>query len=126
MSISKKLSKIIQEKIAVNRCRIYNLAEKVETVLSKSQCADCGESDSSMLEFDHVRGTKSFAISTAIEKLVTEDSLEAELAKCDVRCRNCHIKRHYPDGHRYLSPEYLEGLVDKSAKAIMKRYGFYL
>lgn len=65
--------------------------------LSTHPCIDCGEPDPMFLEFDHVRGTKSFTISNRISHYVWGRILE-EIAKCDVRCLKCHrlktIKTH--------------------------------
>lgn len=46
------------------------------------------------MDFDHVRGTKSFAISTNTYHIGIA-RLTAEIAKCDVRCPNCHRLRHH-------------------------------
>lgn len=56
--------------------------------LENHPCVDCGEQDPVVLEFDHVRGEKSYTITNmALHSL---DNIEAEIAKCDVRCANCH------------------------------------
>ncbi len=61
-------------------------------ILGRSSCVDCGEVDPAVLEFDHV-GPKRFAISDAVggERALAE--LEAEVARCEVRCANCHRLR---------------------------------
>ena len=51
-------------------------------------CVDCGESDPVVLEFDHVRGEKLACISVLQEASL--ERLKTEVAKCDVRCGNCH------------------------------------
>jgi hypothetical protein len=56
-------------------------------------CVDCGESDPVVLEFDHVRGVKSGHISTMARTPVSLRKLQAEMAKCDVRCANCHRRK---------------------------------
>ena len=55
-------------------------------------CVDCGESDLIVLEFDHVRGTKSFNISWYVSqgRSTRVDLLREEIDKCEVRCANCH------------------------------------
>ena len=52
-------------------------------------CADCGESNPSVLTFDHVRGQKFYDMSKA-DSLA---GLRQEVQKCDVVCFNCHMKR---------------------------------
>ena len=60
--------------------------------LRNAACADCGESDSLLLEHDHV-GTKR----AGVMKLAWNDysivAIEAEIAQCEVRCCNCHRRR---------------------------------
>lgn len=59
--------------------------------LSSRPCVDCGESDPVVLEFDHVRGEKAFSVSTGVRK--SWKTIEAEIAKCDIRCANCHRRK---------------------------------
>lgn len=44
-----------------------------------------------MLDFDHVRGQKLFNIGNRV--LRSKQALNAEVAKCDVVCKNCHALR---------------------------------
>lgn len=56
-------------------------------------CVDCGETDPIVLDFDHRDGTKKkFAISQRIGRCSLH-TLLTEIAKCDVRCANCHRRR---------------------------------
>jgi hypothetical protein len=60
-------------------------------------CVDCGvELPPEVMEADHVRG-KSFPLTaTAIAReRRTVEEVAAELAKCELRCPNCHRMRHY-------------------------------
>ena len=66
-----------------NRQRLY-------AYLSSHLCVDCGETDIRCLEFDHVRGDKSYNIATLIKNAASWSAIEAEIAKCEVRCANCH------------------------------------
>ncbi|HUQ34490.1 MAG TPA: hypothetical protein VM095_20380 [Pyrinomonadaceae bacterium] len=72
---------------------IHVLNEKIYEYLEGHPCVDCGESDPIVLEFDHVRGKKSYAVSSLGWRLVSWDSVMKEIAKCDVRCANCHRRR---------------------------------
>jgi hypothetical protein len=58
---------------------------------------DCGESDPIVLEFDHVRGVKRGEISR-LKTMVSLETLAEEIAKCDVRCANCHRRKTHRDG----------------------------
>lgn len=61
---------------------------------------DCGESDPVVLEFDH--RDPSLKLGRVME--VTNMRLEDEVDKCDVRCANCHRKRHKILGMEPISP----------------------
>jgi len=55
-------------------------------------CADCGyNKHPEALDFDHVRGEKSFAIATGRNYSLSR--LLDEIDKCDVVCANCHRVR---------------------------------
>ena len=63
--------------------RAWLQAEKV-----RRGCIDCGyNKHPAALDFDHVDGTKLFNVSKVARSL---KALEAEIAKCVVRCSNCH------------------------------------
>jgi L-lysine 2,3-aminomutase len=64
--------------------------------LSGKCCIDCGESDPIVLEFDHIiESEKCFNIADAIAHNYSEKSLIEEMDKCEIRCANCHRRRHY-------------------------------
>lgn len=54
-------------------------------------CVDCGESDPVVLHFDHVRGTKIHNVSRMV-RTHNWRKVAAEIAKCEVRCANCHTR----------------------------------
>lgn len=56
-------------------------------------CADCGESDPLVLDFDHLRD-KRFAVAGALVDRPWKVIL-AEMEKCDVVCANCHRRRTF-------------------------------
>ncbi len=61
--------------------------------LEKHPCVDCGESDPRVLEFDHREREKK---KQEVARLVSTGSkgvVLREIAKCDVRCANCHRRR---------------------------------
>ena len=53
-------------------------------------CVDCGEDDSVVLEFDHVTGNKLSDVGSMARAGWNLAAIQAEIAKCEVRCANCH------------------------------------
>jgi hypothetical protein len=82
-------------KLPKNRIRTY-----INDHLKANPCVDCGETDIVVLEFDHVgeAGTKHFSISDATRSGYGMAKIKAEIAKCEVRCANCHRKKTYERG----------------------------
>jgi hypothetical protein len=60
--------------------------------LMEHPCIDCGEPDVVCLEFDHVRGKKRGNISRMLGDHPWS-TIENEIAKCVVRCANCHRRK---------------------------------
>ena len=71
--------------------------------LLEHPCIDCGEADPVVLEFDHREGErKLFNIGESIRRSYGLARVQAEVAKCDVRCANCHRRKTYRDaGHSH-------------------------
>ncbi len=64
--------------------------QMVYIYLQEHPCIDCGCSDIRVLEFDHVNGQKTDEISHILSQNYGWPRIEAEIAKCEVRCANCH------------------------------------
>lgn len=83
--------KVPGEKARHAACRLRKRRMLQDIKLSRG-CADCGyNAHAEALDFDHVRGEKSFTISECTGK--GYDKLLAEVEKCDVVCANCHRVR---------------------------------
>ena len=67
--------------------------EYVWTYLSGNPCVDCGEADLAVLELDHVRGKKFKDVSKLMAEGYGLVAIQTEIAKCEVRCANCHRRR---------------------------------
>lgn len=76
--------------LAGNRERIRKKRERVNAIKLQSGCVDCGyRAHHVALDFDHVRGKKRFNISLACQHR-SWAAIEAEIARCVVRCACCH------------------------------------
>jgi len=59
--------------------------------LQTHPCVDCGESDVRVLDFDHEVGSDKRAdIAAMVNAGGRWSDIELEIAKCSVRCANCH------------------------------------
>lgn len=74
---------------------------KIYAYLSEHPCVDCGNTDIRCLEFDHVRGKKIADIARLLGSSTTWSTIEAEIAKCEVRCANCHRIKTLERGNRW-------------------------
>lgn len=73
-----------------NRAKLRVL---VRGYLSEHGCIDCGETDPTVLEFDHVRGSKRSPVSQLVNAGLSVDKVCEEILKCEVRCCNCHKRK---------------------------------
>ena len=78
---------------ARNKGYIERNARHLWAYLLDHPCVDCGETDPIVLEFDHVRGEKVNALSNMVRRQFSIAALDAEVAKCEVRCANCHKRK---------------------------------
>lgn len=65
----------------------------------KLSCSRCDETHVACLDFHHRDpASKEYNIGTMVYGQKKRSLIEAEIAKCDVLCSNCHRKEHYADG----------------------------
>jgi hypothetical protein len=56
-------------------------------------CVDCGERDLRVLDFDHrPESGKTADVMRLVRNGHSIARIESEIARCDVRCRNCHAR----------------------------------
>lgn len=73
--------------------------------LQANPCIDCGETDIVVLEFDHIDPEQKELNIARDYYLVSPEKLKEEIAKCQVRCANCHRRKTARDrGYYRLSP----------------------
>jgi hypothetical protein len=62
--------------------------------LLEHPCVDCGLKDPLVLEFDHVElSAKRLEVNRLVQRGFAWPTVVEELAKCEVRCANCHRRR---------------------------------
>jgi hypothetical protein len=67
-------------------------------IKSKLFCKNCSCKDWRCLDFHHRdAATKADIVSAMVAKGLSEKSILAEIAKCDVLCANCHHEHHFGD-----------------------------
>jgi hypothetical protein len=82
----------IRHRRNAKRTRVRRRAEMRQLVFASlaGGCVDCGITDIRVLDFDHVRGIKRSSVSDLVRIGAGIERVLDEIAKCDVRCRNCH------------------------------------
>jgi hypothetical protein len=85
---------------ALNKERKRKARQWLFDYLKSHPCVDCSESDPVILEFDH-RSDKLMGISAMMSLGFSIPKIEAEIAKCDVRCVSCHRKKTAKDFEWY-------------------------
>lgn len=71
------------------RAAIYARKSAAFRELKNHPCIDCGgKFPSECMDFDHVRGDKVSTVGLLVEDMTGKR--EAEIAKCDLVCANCH------------------------------------
>jgi hypothetical protein len=87
---------------------------RVIEYLREHPCVDCGEADIVVLQFDHV-ANKERDVARMLSGSWTWSAIEREIAKCEVRCANCHrlrtalryLQRQPPRKRLVVRPEQL-------------------
>ena len=75
------------EKQGKANARATDLRRYIDSVKVGRGCIDCGfRSHPAALDFDHVTGEKLILVSFCKSRA----QADAEIAKCEVRCANCH------------------------------------
>lgn len=82
----------IKQRTRDRRDRIKPLACQIILHYLEQGCIDCGEDDIVVLDFDHL-SDKKYNIADMVHNATSLDKLEYEIAKCQVRCANCHRRK---------------------------------
>ena len=86
--------------------RRAQLRSIINEIKLNSGCVDCkGTFHPSIMEFDHVRGTKKYGIGYMVSRGMPLDTILKEIKKCEVRCAPCHRTRHKNERAAINNPE---------------------
>ncbi len=82
----------VRHKSNVRRTSRRRRQQALDAIMARFSegCVDCGSTDIRVLEFDHVRGAKVASVGSMVRRGRALAAIQLEIAKCDVRCRNCH------------------------------------
>lgn len=69
------------------------IREAIYSYLRRHPCIDCGERDILLLDFDHRDRSSKRNVVARLARSTTLTVVMTEIAKCDVRCANCHRRR---------------------------------
>jgi len=81
-----------RQSYAAKLARAQALSAQVLDHLRRHPCADCGEADPVVLEFDHL-GEKTASVAELVSRTASMTAVDAEMALCEVVCANCHRRR---------------------------------
>jgi hypothetical protein len=82
-------------KIQLQNERKQRLYAQIWKYKSEHSCVDCGEDDPVVLDLDHVRDIKIDDVSNLVQHGWSWAKILTEIAKCEVRCANCHRRVTY-------------------------------
>jgi hypothetical protein len=106
---------LVRARATKKKYRQRNRRKRAELIQGLA-CVDCGETDVVVLEFDHRdRATKKVEVSRLMSSGSIETLLE-EIAKCDVRCANCHRRKTSKEfGYYRLSVDLASAAISEAA-----------
>ncbi|HET7738145.1 MAG TPA: hypothetical protein VFK32_06180 [Tepidiformaceae bacterium] len=85
---------------SIRHPRVRRNVAWVYELLADVECQDCGIFDPMVLEFDHVDGKRMNVMKMAWGEYALK-TIRAEVAKCEVRCANCHRRRTISRGRHF-------------------------
>lgn len=84
------------------KARRHTIRDWLQQYKRSHPCISCGEADPIVLEFDH-RDPKQKLFNIGLIKDIALSRVIAEVAKCDVRCANCHRRKTWLESKSRVS-----------------------
>ena len=109
-NVAKWRAKNPEHEVATRRARYEKKRAWVRDY--KVACVVCGESDPDVLDFHHRDPAEKDVTIASVVAFVSKARLDAEIAKCDVLCSNCHRKAHAHERGLSAALKGLHGTVD--------------
>lgn len=79
---------------ANSRAYQKRLRNRVHVLKESGPCVDCGTSfPYYVMQYDHIGSDKIAAVSSLLSQCAAWERIEAEIAKCELVCANCHCER---------------------------------
>src|SRR3990167_4804916 len=91
----KRYKQSIAGRLAARRYKTKRKAiqkQKLDALKEATPCADCGNYFPAVcMDFDHLPGQAKLAeLSSLVKRIITSSVIDAEIAKCELVCANCH------------------------------------
>jgi hypothetical protein len=91
-----------------NKRHKLELMAFIRALKDNKRCTDCQKKFRYyVLQFDHVRGVKSYDVSR-MRSLNSKKAVLNEVAKCDLVCANCHAERTFKRSNTTRTPNHKE------------------
>ena len=81
--------------------RVERAREYIWSLFQKNSCADCGEANPVVFEFDHTGTDKFMSVAQMVSQNYGLESIKREIAKCEIVCANCHKIRTSMRGNHW-------------------------
>lgn len=86
--------------LAYQKRNSSNYTKRLFEIKRRVGCQRCGINDPVVLVFHHrIGSTKLFDLATSGKGRRKWETVEREIAKCDVLCANCHTRLHWDERH---------------------------
>jgi len=119
-----RLCKTCSMEVGAERATKNRIKKRIFIMEYKSThpCIDCGETDITCLQFDHINDDKFKGVSQLVGSTYSIKILQKEVEKCVIRCGNCHMKKTAKEENWHKHELKIENLsIDEFNKLFTKK-----